>query len=149
MKKPVKLAVAALILIGGVVLFAMFTGRHVLFADPQKAAKQTAVFLLEKKRSGQVSQKESFREEDIARLAGKTSVVYMDYVGAGLLTAYFYGDMVIISSDVIFQSVEGFVYSEKPLASGQLKIPGSGYDGQQIRISPTDDPNVYRFSAGL
>ena len=149
MKKRVILAVGAGLFLGVLALFIMFTTRHAIFADPEKAAKQTAEFLLEKKRSGQVSQKDSFREEDIARLAGKTSAVYIDFVGAGLERAYFSGDMVIITSDVIFQKVEGFVYSEKPLASGQLTIPGSGYDSGMIRVSPTETAGIYRFTAGL
>lgn len=149
MKKRVILAVGAVLFLGVLALFVMFTTRHAIFADPEKAAKQTAEFLLEKRRSGQVSQKDSFREEDIARLAGKTSAVYIDFVGAGLESAYSSGDMVIITSDVIFQKVEGFVYSEKPLASGQLTIPGSGYDSGMIRVSPTETAGIYRFTAGL
>ena len=149
MKKRVILAVGAVLFLGVLALFVMFTTRHAIFADPEKAAKQTAEFLLEKRRSGEVSQKDSFREEDIARLAGKTSAVYIDFVGAGLERAYFSGDMVMVVSDVIFQKVEGFVYSEKPLASGQLTIPGSGYDSGMIRVSPTETAGIYRFTAGL
>lgn len=149
MKKRVILAVGAVLLLGVLALFIMFTTRHAIFADPEKAAKQTAEFLLEKRRSGQVSQKDSFREEDIARLAGKTSAVYIDFVGAGLESAYFSGEMVIITSDVIFQKVEGYVYSEKHLSSGQLTIPGSGYDSGTIRVSPTETAGIYRFTAGL
>ena len=149
MKKRVILAMGAVLFLGALALFVMFTSRHAIFADPENAAKQTAVFMLDKRNAGEFSYDREIRKEELAELAGKTSAVYIDFVGAGLESAYFSGDMVMVVSDVIFQKVEGYVYSEKPLASGQLTIPGSGYDSGTIRVSPTETAGIYRFTAGL
>ena len=149
MKKPVKLAFGAVFLLFALIFFTLLTSRHAFFADPEEAAKQTAIFMLEKRSAGELSRDSSIRKEELAKLAGRTSAVYIDFTGAGLESAYFSGDMVIITSDVIFQKVEGYVYSKEPLASGSLKIPGSGYDCGIIRISRTETADIYRFTAGL
>ena len=58
-------------------------------------------------------------------------------------------DMVIIVTDVVFQSVKGYVVSDEEL-EGTLTVPGLGYDNSQIGIiDRIGNSNVYSFSAGL
>ena len=58
-------------------------------------------------------------------------------------------DMVLIVTDVVFQSVKGYVVSDEEL-EGTLMVPGLGYDNSQIGIiDRIGNSNVYSFSAGL
>ena len=51
MKKPVKLAFGAVFLLFALIFFTLLTSRHAFFADPEEAATQTAIFMLEKRSS--------------------------------------------------------------------------------------------------
>ena len=77
MKKRVILAMGAVLFLGALALFVMFTSRHAIFADPENAAKQTAVFMLDKRNAGEFSYDREIRKEELAELAGKTSAVYV------------------------------------------------------------------------
>ena len=58
-------------------------------------------------------------------------------------------DIVLISTDVVFQKVEGYVISDEEL-EGTLMVSGLGFDGDRVGIiERIEDSNIYSFSAGL
>ena len=58
-------------------------------------------------------------------------------------------NMVLIITDVIFQSVRGYVISDQEI-EGTLSVPDMGFDDDRISIiNRVDDSNVFVFRAGL
>ena len=58
-------------------------------------------------------------------------------------------DIVLISTDVVFQQVEGYVISDEEL-EGTLTVPGLSFDGDRITIiDRIENSNIYSFRAGL
>ena len=57
-------------------------------------------------------------------------------------------DIVLISTDVVFQQVEGYVISDEEL-EGTLTVPGLSFDGDRITIiDRIENSNIYSFRAG-
>ena len=57
-------------------------------------------------------------------------------------------DTVLISTDVVFQQIEGYVISDEEL-EGTLTVPGLSFDSDRITITDRiENSNIYSFRAG-
>ena len=57
-------------------------------------------------------------------------------------------DIVLISTDVVFQQIEGYVISDEEL-EGTLTVPGLSFDSDRITITDRiENSNIYSFRAG-
>lgn len=73
------------------------------------------------------------------------AVRYLDFCNIRFLDEH----TVMITEDVIFQSVRGYLVTDgqKSYSNGICKIPGSGFDGQQIDIHKGSE-NIYSWNGG-
>ena len=89
---------------------------------------------------------------DIEKLADKNSELSKfieKYDDIKQYKAYLLDDnKVMIVTDVIFQSVKGYVVSNEELG-GVLVVPGSGFDADKLNIQNEIEDNIYTFWAGL
>lgn len=59
-------------------------------------------------------------------------------------------DLILVQTNTLFQSVDGFVLSKKSLSDSMSVPPSFSYDGDTISLTPvTNYPNIYAYSAGL
>ena len=57
-------------------------------------------------------------------------------------------DIVLITTDVVFQQLEGYVVSDEEL-EGTLTVPGLSFDSDRITITDRiENSNIYSFRAG-
>lgn len=59
-------------------------------------------------------------------------------------------DFILIQTNTLYQSVDGYVFSKETL-SDSLSVPSSfSYDGDTISLTPVENhPTIYSYSAGL
>lgn len=59
-------------------------------------------------------------------------------------------DLILVQTNTLFQSVDGFVLSKKSLSDSMPVPPSFSYDGDTISLTPVKNyPNIYAYSAGL